>query len=70
MIVIDSDNEIFKQADFLQQLREYFSTYGRIYACKYQHEANFDYILVEFTDRGKRKHIVWQFYHLSFRSGR
>ncbi|CAF1154118.1 unnamed protein product [Adineta ricciae] len=58
MVVIDSDDEIFKQADFLQQLREYFSSYGRIYACKYQHEANFDYILVEFADKDPVDRII------------
>lgn len=39
--------------NFLKELREYFSSYGTIYACKYCHETNFDYFLVEFADFGK-----------------
>lgn len=39
--------------DFLQELREYFSSYGTVYACKYCRETNFDYFLVEFADYGK-----------------
>jgi hypothetical protein len=41
--------------EFLNDLREYFSSYGTLYACKYCHETNFDYILVEFADFGNRK---------------
>jgi len=51
MIIIDS---LKIDEEFLKELREYFSSYGAVYACKYCHEANFDYILVEFADYGKR----------------
>ena len=54
MIIVDSLNI---DEEFLKDLREYFSSYGTVYACKYCHETNFDYILVEFADYGKREHI-------------
>jgi len=53
MIVNDSLNI---DEEFLKTLREYFSSYGTLYACKYCHEENFNYILVEFADFGKRKY--------------
>jgi len=49
MIVINSNPT---DEQFLLDLREYFSSYGTVYACKYCHETNFDYILVEFADFG------------------
>jgi hypothetical protein len=52
MIIADSLND---DEEFLKDLREYFSSYGALYACKYCHEANFNYILVEFADFGNRK---------------
>jgi hypothetical protein len=52
MILIDFDNKHCNEEQFLDQLREYFSAYGTLYACKLCHEANFDYILVEFGDKG------------------
>jgi len=55
MIVIDFDNKNSNEKQFLTQLREYFSIYGTIYACKLCHETNFNYILVEFGDKGKTK---------------
>ena len=50
MIVVDS---IHVDEQLLKDLREYFLSYGALYASKYCHEANFDYILVEFADYGK-----------------
>lgn len=50
MIVLDSLNA---DEQFLKDLREYFSSYGTLYACKYCRETNFDYVLVEFADYGK-----------------
>lgn len=38
---------------FLKELREYFSFYGTLYACKCCRDENFEYILVEFADFGK-----------------
>ncbi|UJR25901.1 hypothetical protein I4U23_007249 [Adineta vaga] len=58
MIVIHSDDEVYKQPEFLLELREYFSSYGRLYACKYCHEENFDYILVEFSDKDSIDKII------------
>ncbi len=55
MIVIDFDNKTCDDQQFLSQLREYFSSYGPLYACKYDHETNFTYILVQFADTGKSK---------------
>jgi hypothetical protein len=54
MIVYDLNNKNNNE-QFLSELRNYFSSYGTIYACKYCHEANFDYILVEFADIGKQR---------------
>jgi len=49
MITVDS----FVPTDkYLDDLREYFSSYGMLYACKYAHEKAFDYILIEFADYG------------------
>ncbi|CAF3156599.1 unnamed protein product, partial [Rotaria sp. Silwood2] len=56
MIVIDSINV---DEQFLKDLREYFSSYGTLYACKYCHEANFDYILVEFADYDQVDRIIF-----------
>ncbi len=68
MIVIDSINT---DEEFLKDLREYFSSYGTLYACKYCHEANFDYILVEFADFGKRKNKILFFFLVdNFRNDR
>jgi hypothetical protein len=58
MIVIDFDTENCDKEEFLKELRAYFSSYGQLYACKYCHETNFDYILVEFADKGKRKCFI------------
>ncbi|CAF1169629.1 unnamed protein product [Adineta ricciae] len=44
--------------NFLKELREYFSSYGTIYACKYCHEANFDYFLVEFADYDQVDRVI------------
>ncbi|CAF3457158.1 unnamed protein product [Rotaria sp. Silwood1] len=55
MIVVDSINVDEK---FLKGLREYFSSYGTLYACKYCHEVNFDYILVEFADYDQVDRII------------
>ncbi|CAF0934534.1 unnamed protein product [Rotaria sordida] len=55
MIVIDSINV---DELSLKDLREYFSSYGTLYACKYCHEANFDYILVEFADYDQVDRII------------
>ncbi|UJR23002.1 hypothetical protein I4U23_026028 [Adineta vaga] len=44
--------------DFLKELRAYFSSYGPIYACKYCHETNFDYFLVEFADYDQVDRII------------
>lgn len=52
MIIMES---IDTDEQFLRDLREYFSSYGALYACKYCHETNFNYILVEFADYGKRE---------------
>jgi hypothetical protein len=57
MIVIDSF-DIDEQ--FLKDLREYFSSYGTLYACKCCHEENFDYILVEFADFGNKQKAIVQ----------
>ena len=50
MIVADTADQ-----RFLAEVREYFSSYGEIYACKYSHERNFSYIQIEFHDKGKSK---------------
>ncbi|CAF3587698.1 unnamed protein product [Rotaria socialis] len=55
LIVVDSINV---DEHFLKCLREYFSSYGTLYACKYCHEANFDYILVEFADYDQVDRII------------
>jgi len=55
MIVTDFDKKNCNDHQFLNQLREYFSSYGTLYACKLCHEINFNYILVEFGDKGKVK---------------
>jgi hypothetical protein len=55
MIIIDFNDKNYNNQQFLNKLRDYFSSYGRIYACKYCHETNFHYILVEFGDKGKRQ---------------
>lgn len=55
MIVVDYDTKNCFDKEFLIQLRDYFSKYGRLYACKYCDEANFSYILVEFADKGRQK---------------
>ncbi len=52
MIVTD-----IKDRQFLTEIREYLSFYGKIYACKYCHEYNFNYILVEFGDKGNQNLI-------------
>lgn len=57
MIVIDFDNKNINEQQFLNQLREYFATYGILYNCKVCHAKNFDYILVEFGEKGKIKRI-------------
>lgn len=54
MILADSMNV---NEQFLKDLREYFSTYGTLYACKCCHQADLDYILVEFADYGKKSNI-------------
>lgn len=51
MIVVENLNVDEK---FLKDLRDYFSSYGILYACKYCHEENFNYIFVEFADFGKK----------------
>jgi hypothetical protein len=38
---------------FLVSLRDYFAFYGHVYACKYNVDLSFPYILVEFADYGK-----------------
>ena len=49
MIVIDC---LTVDELFLKELREYFSSYGTLYACKCCREETFEYILVEFADPG------------------
>ncbi|CAF2718457.1 unnamed protein product [Rotaria sp. Silwood2] len=58
MIIIDFDNKNCNEKDFLNQLREYFSSYGTLYACKYCHETYFNYILVEFADKDQVDRII------------
>ncbi|CAF1106945.1 unnamed protein product [Adineta steineri] len=58
MIVIDFKNDNYNNEQFLTKLREYFSTYERVYACKFCHETNFDYILVEFGDKDAVDRII------------
>ena len=42
--------------NFLRDLREYFSVYGPLYACKYCAETTkSNYILIEFADYGQRR---------------
>jgi hypothetical protein len=53
MIVTD-----IKDRQFLTEIREYLSFYGKIYACKYCHEYNFNYILVEFGDKDEVDRII------------
>ncbi len=55
MIVMDLADHIHYDEQFLTELRDYFSSYGILYACKYCHETNFDYILVQFSEKGKKK---------------
>ena len=52
MVVIDFEDKNYNNQQFLTKLRHYFSSYGRVYGCNYCHETNFDYILVEFADKG------------------
>ena len=72
MIVIDFDHKDCDDEEFLSKLRDYFSSYGPLYACKYCHEINFRYILVEFADKGKqeRKECFFNFQFIYFRSSR
>ncbi|CAF0800352.1 unnamed protein product [Rotaria sp. Silwood1] len=58
MIIIDFDNKNYNDKEFLTQLREYFSSYGTLYACKYCHETYFNYILVEFADKDQVDRII------------
>ena len=53
MILLDFSEEIFDDPAFQSGLSEYFASYGKFYSCKYCHEKNFDYVLIEFDDRGK-----------------
>lgn len=55
MIVVDFEDKIHDENQFLSDLRQYFSSYGRMYACKYCYEKNFKYILLEFADKGNGK---------------
>ena len=56
MIIIDTLNV---DELFFKELREYFSSYGTLYACKCCREDNFEYILVEFADFGKANLFVF-----------
>ena len=53
MVLLDFNDDIYDDPAFLSALGEYFSIYGPIRSCKYDQEKNFDYALIEFTDRGK-----------------
>lgn len=55
MIIIES---FVPTDEYLHELREYFSSYGVRYACKYSHEKSFDYILIEFADYGISKRRI------------
>jgi hypothetical protein len=69
MIVTDFDKKNCNDHQFLNQLREYFSSYGTLYACKLCHEINFNYILVEFGDKGKvKKKLKIIIFNIYFRS--
>lgn len=52
MIIIDC---LHIDKTFLKDLREYFSSYGLVYACKCCRDEHFEYILVEFADFGKTR---------------
>ena len=55
MVVLDFCDNNYNDEQFLSEVRDYFSIYGKIYACKYCNKQNFRYILVEFADKGKKK---------------
>lgn len=52
MVAINFDDPNCTKREFVTQLRDYFLTYGQLYDCKICHETNFDYILVQFADKG------------------
>ncbi|CAF4631084.1 unnamed protein product [Rotaria magnacalcarata] len=58
MVVIDFGDTICDEKEFLSELRDYFSSYGTLYACKYCQEKNFRYILVEFADIDQVDRII------------
>ncbi len=60
MIVTNFDPKNSDDQEFLQKLRNYFSSYGSVYACKYCREKYFDYILVEFADKGKKENNLFR----------
>ncbi|CAF1155133.1 unnamed protein product [Adineta steineri] len=51
-------NSLDIDEEYLKNLREYFSSYGVVYACKLCHETNYDYILVEFADYDQVDRII------------
>lgn len=53
MVVLNLNDPKWQDQNFLAELEQYFSTYGRTYACKFCQEKAFKYILVEFADKGK-----------------
>ena len=52
MIVIDFDENISQNKQFLVDLQKYFSSYGQMRACEYRDEENFSYIFIEFNNYG------------------
>ena len=52
MVLLDFKEDILDDSAFLCDLGDYFSSYGKILSCKYSQEKNFDYILIQYDDRG------------------
>lgn len=57
MIVIDFDESISQNKQFLIDLQSYFSTYGQMQDCEYRDDKHFTYIFIQFSDYGKTKRI-------------
>ena len=52
MVLLDFSEDVHDDPAFLSALADYFSSYGKILSCKYSQEKNFDYVLIQFDDRG------------------
>jgi len=58
-LIVTVDSQPADNEKFLRDLREYFSAYGLLYACKYCHETtNFNCILIEFADYDQVDQII------------